>query len=58
MVAFGHVGDGNVHLNVSQPRDWPAERFLAESEALTAVVYDLVAAFVRIVASRKRRRLR
>lgn len=45
VVAFGHVGDGNVHFNVSQPRDWSAERFLAEREAMAEVVYDVVATF-------------
>jgi FAD/FMN-containing dehydrogenase len=45
VVAFGHVGDGNVHLNVSQPADWHAERFREEGEALTALVYELVAEF-------------
>ena len=43
MVAFGHVGDGNVHLNVSQPRDGDPAEFLAQGDAITAIVYDLVA---------------
>ena len=45
VVAFGHVGDGNVHFNISQPRSWSAEDFLAEAEALATIVYDIVAAF-------------
>ncbi|MEX0977130.1 MAG: FAD-binding oxidoreductase [Woeseia sp.] len=45
VVAFGHVGDGNVHLNVSQPRSWPGERFLEEREAIAGIVYELVATF-------------
>ncbi len=45
VVAFGHVGDGNVHLNVSQPRSWPRERFLDEREAIAGIVYDLVATY-------------
>ena len=44
-VAFGHVGDGNVHFNVSQPPDWSAERFHEKGTGLTTVVYDLVAEF-------------
>ncbi|MBT8097441.1 MAG: FAD-binding oxidoreductase [Woeseia sp.] len=43
VVAFGHVGDGNVHFNVSQPPDWPAPRFLAERARLAARVHDIVA---------------
>ena len=25
-IAYGHVGDGNIHLNVVPPADWPIER--------------------------------
>jgi len=42
IVAFGHVGDGNIHFNLSQPKRWSAEAFLAERERLAAVVYDVV----------------
>ena len=45
VVAFGHMGDGNVHFNISQPKSWPAERFLSEREALATRVYDVVAEF-------------
>jgi FAD/FMN-containing dehydrogenase len=45
VVAFGHVGDGNVHLNVSQPRCWTRERFLDQREAIAGIVYDLVASY-------------
>ncbi|MCB1845698.1 MAG: FAD-binding oxidoreductase, partial [Halioglobus sp.] len=45
VVAFGHVGDGNVHFNVSQPRHWSAERFIAERAAIADIVYDVVARF-------------
>ena len=41
-VAFGHVGDGNIHFNLSQPKQWTAEAFLAERERLAKVVYDVV----------------
>ena len=43
LVAFGHVGDGNLHYNVVQPRGADGERFLAEGRALTLAIYDLVA---------------
>ncbi len=41
-VAFGHVGDGNVHLNVLQPRDGDPDSFLADGAAITASIYALV----------------
>ncbi|MDZ7643701.1 MAG: FAD-linked oxidase C-terminal domain-containing protein [Woeseiaceae bacterium] len=45
VIAFGHVGDGNVHFNVSQPPGEPPERFLAQRERIAAVVYDVVDRF-------------
>ena len=45
VVAFGHLGDGNVHFNVQPPAGEPAEAWLeAHSEAVTRSVHDLVAA--------------
>jgi len=42
VVAFGHVGDGNVHFNVSQPQAADPETFLQERERMAALVYDIV----------------
>jgi D-lactate dehydrogenase (cytochrome) len=43
VVAFGHVGDGNIHFNLSQPPGMAAASFLAEWSRLTAVVNEVVA---------------
>jgi FAD/FMN-containing dehydrogenase len=45
IVAFGHVGDGNVHFNVSQPESWAADRYLEERAAVAALIYDITASF-------------
>jgi FAD/FMN-containing dehydrogenase len=45
VVAFGHVGDGNIHFNLSQPVAMPAEEFLAQRNRLAEVVYDVVDRF-------------
>lgn len=47
MVVFGHVGDGNLHFNVSPPEgrglaDMPA--FVAQEAAMNLLVHDAVAA--------------
>ncbi|MEM7502296.1 MAG: FAD-binding oxidoreductase [Pseudomonadota bacterium] len=42
VVAFGHVGDGNVHFNVCQPETVDAQSFLAKREAVATIVYDTV----------------
>ncbi|MDH4110216.1 MAG: FAD-binding oxidoreductase [Gammaproteobacteria bacterium] len=42
VVAFGHVGDGNIHFNVSQPASMAAAEFLALRERVAAAVYDVV----------------
>lgn len=43
IVAFGHLGDGNLHYNLSQPPDMDGEAFRAEAGAASAAIYDLVA---------------
>lgn len=45
VVAFGHVGDGNVHYNLSQPKDRDPATFLASREALESIVYEVVDRF-------------
>jgi FAD/FMN-containing dehydrogenase len=40
-VPFGHLGDGNLHYNVSQPADMPADEFLALWEPLNEIVHTL-----------------
>jgi len=43
-LAFGHVGDGNVHYNLTQPRAMSREAYLARAEDVHRAVYDTVAA--------------
>jgi FAD/FMN-containing dehydrogenase len=43
VVAFGHMGDGNIHFNVSQPIGADKQAFLARWDAMNAVVHDIVA---------------
>ncbi|MES1949607.1 FAD linked oxidase domain-containing protein [Salinisphaera sp. S4-8] len=40
---FGHVGDGNLHFNLSQPVDADGAAFLAQAETAHTVVHDIVA---------------
>jgi FAD/FMN-containing dehydrogenase len=39
---FGHVGDGNIHYNVTQPEDADKEKFLARWDEVNAVVFAVV----------------
>lgn len=41
--AFGHLGDGNVHYNLSQPPDMDRQAFLDEAGRCNGAVHDLVA---------------
>jgi FAD/FMN-containing dehydrogenase len=41
-VPFGHLGDGNIHYNVSQPPGMDRAVFLANWEALNAAVHEIV----------------
>jgi FAD/FMN-containing dehydrogenase len=41
-VPFGHLGDGNIHYNVSQPVGGKSEDFLARWHEVNAVVFAIV----------------
>jgi FAD/FMN-containing dehydrogenase len=41
--AFGHVGDGNIHFNLSQPLGMDKAAFLAEWQTFNRIVHDIVA---------------
>jgi FAD/FMN-containing dehydrogenase len=45
LVAYGHVGDGNLHFNVSANADADPARFLARGESVRRAVHDLVREF-------------
>ena len=45
VVAFGHLGDGNIHFNVSQPVGWNKAAFLGQWTAMNEVVHAVVARF-------------
>ncbi len=45
VMPFGHVGDGNIHFNVSQPVGGDKAAFLARWEDMNEVVHAIVARF-------------
>ena len=45
VVAFGHLGDGNVHFNLSQPRDADGAAFLARWDEISHHVHAIAASF-------------
>ncbi|HEY6722000.1 MAG TPA: FAD-linked oxidase C-terminal domain-containing protein, partial [Burkholderiales bacterium] len=45
MVTFGHLGDGNLHYNVSAPEGVAPEGFVRQTAAINLIVHDSVARF-------------
>ena len=43
LVIFGHLGDGNLHYNLSAPEGATATAFMEHADAVNAIVHDLVA---------------
>ncbi|MCC3861323.1 FAD-binding oxidoreductase [Pseudemcibacter aquimaris] len=41
-VPFGHIGDGNIHFNLSQPTDMEKSEYLAKWEDINHKVHELV----------------
>ena len=51
VLAFGHLGDGNIHFNLRRPVDLPEADFFAQAEALTAFVHDQVVRYGGSIAA-------
>ena len=51
VVAFGHVGDGNIHFNLSQPNGADPDSFLARRETLARIVYDIVDSYAGSISA-------
>src|SRR5687767_3204285 len=45
MLAFGHIGDGNIHFNLVQFEGEDKGRFIARTDAVNTVVHDVVQRF-------------
>lgn len=45
LVAFGHLGDGNIHFNLMQPEGADKAAFLARWEEISTLVHDIVMEF-------------
>jgi FAD/FMN-containing dehydrogenase len=45
LLAFGHVGDGNIHFNLAQPESESKAGFMARTEAMNRIVHDVVDRF-------------
>lgn len=45
LVVFGHLGDGNLHFNMSPPAGGDGTMFAARQEAINRTVHDLVTAY-------------
>ena len=39
---FGHIGDGNIHFNISQPKKSQKNDFLKKRKEINKIVYDIV----------------
>ena len=51
MVTFGHLGDGNLHYNVSPPPGIAADAFMRELAAVNRIVHDSVARFAGSISA-------
>ncbi|WP_341520060.1 FAD-binding oxidoreductase [Pseudomonas sp. G.S.17] len=51
IVAYGHVGDGNLHYNISKPIGAQDAPFKAQAEAIMHVIYDATVAFAGSISA-------
>ncbi|SDF83474.1 FAD/FMN-containing dehydrogenase [Blastococcus aurantiacus] len=45
IVVYGHIGDGNLHYNLSKPVDGDDEEFRSRADELARIVYDSTSSF-------------
>ncbi len=45
LVAYGHVGDGNLHFNLNQAPDAARDAFLARAQTVERAIHDIVREF-------------
>ncbi len=50
-VPFGHIGDGNIHFNVTQPPDMDRDSYLAYWDEMNAVVHRIVASMLGSISA-------
>ncbi|MDB5795238.1 MAG: FAD-binding oxidoreductase [Noviherbaspirillum sp.] len=51
LVTFGHLGDGNLHYNVSPPENAPGDAFLEQQDAINRTVHDSVHEFAGSISA-------
>jgi FAD/FMN-containing dehydrogenase len=44
-IVYGHLGDGNLHFNVSRPAGWTVDGWQDETERVNKIVLDVVARY-------------
>ncbi len=42
IVWYGHIGDGNMHLNILKPESWTKEDFFTECKRVSQFVFDVI----------------
>lgn len=45
VVWFGHLGDGNLHINILKPKNWKPKDFLKQCETVNPMLFSLVRKF-------------
>ncbi|WP_193072693.1 FAD-binding oxidoreductase [Pseudomonas sp. FME51] len=51
IVAYGHVGDGNLHYNISKPLGAEDSAFKAQGEAIMRVIFDVTVSFAGSISA-------
>jgi FAD/FMN-containing dehydrogenase len=48
---FGHLGDGNIHFNITQPVGWEPKKFLDLYEEMNACMFEIVVRYHGSIAA-------
>ena len=42
VIWFGHIGDGNLHINILKPKEWTKQSFIKQCEKVNDLLFSLV----------------
>ena len=48
---FGHLGDGNIHFNITQPKGWEPKAFLALYDEMNSCMFEIVVRYGGSIAA-------
>ena len=50
-IVFGHLGDGNLHINILKPEKWEKKDFIEQCEKVNEILFSLVKKYQGVISA-------